>query len=176
MDTHFVLFVRITSILKMKLKSSIPTFHSLKNPQPLIPSTHQYGDGFMTQILLIALGGAIGASLRYLTSLTAIRIFKHSNVITSTVISNGIGCLIGGILLGWFTVTESSSENLSLLLTVGILGSYTTFSAFSLELSQLIEESWQKLITYLFLQLVGAFGLAVAGFFIVLHYIGGVGG
>ncbi|MFU8813675.1 MAG: fluoride efflux transporter FluC [Balneolaceae bacterium] len=130
----------------------------------------------MTQILLVALGGAIGAVCRFLTGLAIHRMAGRSKVLTGTVIANALGCLIAGILLGWFTATEQSGGGMGLFLTVGILGSYTTFSAFSLEVSQLLKESWGELSAYLFLQLVLAILLCAAGYIATLWMLGGLNG
>lgn len=130
----------------------------------------------MTQFILIAIGGAIGAVLRYLTGLVTIRVMGKSNIATGTVIANCAGCLLAGILLAWYSEVENYNENLSQFLTIGILGSYTTFSTFSLEISRLLKESWGELFTYLFLQLVVAIGLAALGFYITLWIAGGVNG
>jgi fluoride exporter len=130
----------------------------------------------MTQILLVALGGAIGAVLRYLTGRLTIRVAGKSNVLTGTVIANSLGCLLAGILLGWFTATEHPGDGIALFLTVGILGSYTTFSTFSLEISRLLTESWNKLLTYLFLQVVLAISLCAAGYIVTLWVAGGLNG
>jgi len=130
----------------------------------------------MTQVLLVALGGAIGAILRYLTGLITIQAVGKSNVLTGTVIVNSLGCLLAGILLGWITAIDHPGVGIMLFLTVGILGSYTTFSTFSLEISRLLKESWSELITYLFLQMVLAIGLAALGYMITLWIAGGVYG
>jgi len=130
----------------------------------------------MIQIFLVAIGGAIGAVLRYLTGRLTIRVAGKSNVLTGTVIANSIGCLLAGILLGWFTASGHPGDGIVLFLTVGILGSYTTFSTFSLEISRLLKESWGELITYLFLQMVLAIGLAALGYMITLWIAGGVYG
>jgi len=130
----------------------------------------------MTQVLLVALGGAIGAILRYLTGLITIRIAGKSKVLTGTVIANSLGCLLAGTLLGWITAVDHPGDGIVLFLTVGILGSYTTFSTFSLEISRLLKESWGELITYLFLQMVLAIGLAALGYMITLWIAGGVYG
>lgn len=130
----------------------------------------------MTEGFLVALGGAIGAILRYLTGLITIRIVGKSQVMTGTVISNSLGCLLAGILLGWITAVDHPGDGVLLFLTVGILGSYTTFSTFSLEISRLLKESWSELITYLFLQIIVAIGLAVLGYIITLWIAGGVHG
>lgn len=118
----------------------------------------------MNLILLIALGGAFGAVLRYATNLAAIRIFGLEHVITGTVIANATGCLIAGILLAVFNPLHNDPTSLSLFFTVGILGSYTTFSSFSLEVWKLLESDLKKLGSYLFLQLVVALGLTGLGF------------
>jgi fluoride exporter len=127
----------------------------------------------MTQILLVALGGAIGAILRYLTGLIIIRTVGKSQVLTGTVIANSLGCLLAGILLGWITAVDHPGDGIVLFLTVGILGSYTTFSTFSLEISRLLKESWSELVTYLFLQVIVAIGLAILGYIITLSIAGG---
>jgi fluoride exporter len=130
----------------------------------------------MTQVLLVALGGAIGAILRYLTGLITIRVVGKSMVFTGTVIANSLGCLLAGILLGWFTTTGQPGEGIALFLTVGILGSYTTFSTFSLEISRLLKESWGELITYLCLQVVLAISLCAVGYLVTLWIAGGLNG
>ena len=130
----------------------------------------------MIQVILIALGGAIGAILRYLTGLITIRSLGKSKVLTGTVIANSLGCLLAGVLLGWITAVDHPGDGVVRFLTVGILGSYTTFSTFSLELSRLLKESWGELVTYLFLQMVVAIGLAALGYYITLWIAGGVNG
>ena len=127
----------------------------------------------MTHLLLVAIGGAVGATLRYLTGLITIRLFRKSKVLTGTVIANSIGCLIAGIILGVVTANGQLNEEIILFLTVGILGSYTTFSTFSLELSRLINESWSNLLTYLFIQVIVAIFLCVAGYICTLWLMGG---
>ncbi len=118
----------------------------------------------MIQVLLVAFGGAIGALMRYLTSLATVRIIGKSRVLTGTVAANSLGCLLAGILLGWVSVVEHPGENIVLFLTIGILGSYTTFSTFSLELSRLLKKPYPELLTYLFLQMVVVIGLAALGY------------
>ena len=128
----------------------------------------------MTEVFLVALGGAIGAVLRYTTGLITLRIVGNSRVMTGTVVANSVGCLLAGMLLGWSTAADYSGGGIVLFLTVGILGSYTTFSTFSLELSRLIKESWSKLLSYLFLQLVVAISLCAAGYAVTLWLMGGL--
>lgn len=93
--------------------------------------------------LNVALGGAIGAVLRYQTGrwmtswlgAQAMTIFPWA-----TLAVNAAGSLLMGLLAGWLVKTSpEGSEQLRLLLGAGILGGFTTFSAFSLELAMLIE-------------------------------------
>jgi fluoride exporter len=93
--------------------------------------------------LNVALGGAIGAVLRYQTGrwmtgwlgAPAMSVFPWA-----TLAVNAAGSLLMGLLAGWLLKTSpAGSEQLRLMLGVGVLGGFTTFSAFSLELAMLIE-------------------------------------
>jgi fluoride exporter len=120
----------------------------------------------------VMLGGAMGAVLRYLTNLGMARVVG-SSVLTGTVAANLTGCLLAGIFMGWMTTSTGDHSTLFLFISVGLLGSYTTFSTFSLELAGLLKESFSELITYLVFQLLIAFGLAAAGFWIGRQLTGG---
>ncbi len=93
--------------------------------------------------LNVALGGAIGAVSRYQLG-RAMTHWLGPQVITAfpwaTLAANVIGSMAMGVLAGWLARHGSGSgEQLRLLLGVGLLGGFTTFSAFSLELMLLIE-------------------------------------
>lgn len=127
----------------------------------------------MIQIAAVALGGAIGAVLRYLAGLAAIKILNKPRVFTGTLIANVTGCFMAGILMAFFARADGMAESLILFFTVGILGSYTTFSTFALESSKLLDGPFPKLVLYLFWQMAGAFLALVAGYEMV-SWIGGV--
>ncbi len=118
----------------------------------------------MIQILLVSLGGAIGAVLRYSIGKLTSKILGETDVLTGTIFSNVIGCFFAGFFLAWMGDNPNISEEVILFLTVGILGSITTFSTFALESYQLLDKGkFTKLISYLFIQIVIAFLLTAAG-------------
>lgn len=87
----------------------------------------------MNHFLIVAAGGAIGASLRHGAGLLSLRLLpQHWPWATFSV--NILGCLIMGFVVGWFALkSEAGGQTLRLFLTTGLLGGFTTFSAFSLE-------------------------------------------
>jgi fluoride exporter len=83
----------------------------------------------------VALGGAIGASLRYLAVLAFARAFSGSFPI-GTLTVNAVGSLAMGVL---FVILTARGSTLHPFLLTGILGGFTTFSAFSLDAVALYE-------------------------------------
>jgi CrcB protein len=92
------------------------------------------------KLLLIACGGALGSVLRYLVSVAAhnytasatARLFSHAFPV-GTLAVNLIGCLLTGVLAGLFLRQVLPHDQYRLALTVGVLGGFTTFSAFGLD-------------------------------------------
>lgn len=82
-------------------------------------------------IILIGLGGFIGALGRYGLSLLANRL--PTTLPLGTLVVNLVGCFMAGILLGLFERRLLVDPGLRVFLMVGFLGAFTTFSAFSLE-------------------------------------------
>ena len=94
----------------------------------------------MTRLLLVALGGAIGASARYGLGLAALRFAPHAVWPWATFAANVAGGLLMGLLVGWLALRAGAEqEAIRLFAAVGLLGGFTTFSAFSLEAVQMIE-------------------------------------
>jgi CrcB protein len=92
----------------------------------------------MTQALAIAAGGAVGALLRYWTSVAV-----HSRLGTAfpygTLFVNILGSLLMGFLYIWLIERLAAGPSLRAFLLIGVLGAFTTFSAFSMETLNLIE-------------------------------------
>lgn len=93
----------------------------------------------MPPIIFVLLGGAIGAGFRYQISAVAMRNLGP-NFPWGTWIINLLGGLLMGILAGSLAkqFTPDQGEPLRLLLGVGVLGGFTTFSAFSLETANML--------------------------------------
>ena len=86
-------------------------------------------------ILLIGLGGAIGSILRYGTSW----VIGPKNFPLATLLVNIAGSFIIGLIMAYCLKNESFSDNWKLFLTTGICGGFTTFSTFSLENLQVLQ-------------------------------------
>ncbi len=93
---------------------------------------------FMNGLIYVALGGALGASLRYVLGRALFKVMGPGFP-WGTLAANVLGGFAMGILVGWLAFKVSGGENLRLFLGVGVLGGFTTFSAFSLEAVRMIE-------------------------------------
>lgn len=92
----------------------------------------------MGNVLLVAAGGAIGASARYLVGSATLRTFGP-DFPYGTLIVNVVGSLAIGLLVGVLADRAAGTESIRLFLATGILGGFTTFSAFSLDFADLWE-------------------------------------
>ena len=92
----------------------------------------------MPMIFWVAAGGAIGASARYLVSVQAGRLFGM-NFPWGTMIVNVAGSFAMGALISLLAIKWSAGQDMRAFLTTGILGGFTTFSAFALDFSVLFE-------------------------------------
>ncbi|MCY4207000.1 MAG: fluoride efflux transporter CrcB [Roseovarius sp.] len=86
----------------------------------------------------IGIGGAIGAMLRYAVGVAAARHLAASGFPLGTIMVN----VLGSMIMGFFAVyaTHRGIENLNPFVMAGVLGGFTTFSAFSLEAFALYEK------------------------------------
>lgn len=113
-------------------------------------------------VLFVALGGALGAVGRYAVSLG---VKTASGFPWATLSVNLLGSLLMGLLLGWLARQSAQQETLRLFLAIGVLGGFTTFSAFSLDMFTLLEKRdlW-GLGGYLGGSVGGGLGLLMLGY------------
>ena len=88
--------------------------------------------------LVVFLGGGIGAAMRHGINLAVARMLGTAFPY-GTLLINVTGSLIMGLVAGYFAFKGDASQHWRLFLTTGILGGYTTFSAFSLDAALLYE-------------------------------------
>jgi CrcB protein len=94
----------------------------------------------MTRFLLVAIGGALGSVARYGVGLAAGRLFPGAAWPFGTLTVNLVGGLLMGLLVGWLAARGGAGqESVRVFAAVGVLGGFTTFSAFSLDVVTLIE-------------------------------------
>jgi CrcB protein len=114
----------------------------------------------MALVLLIALGGAIGAVARFGVA-GLVQSWATSSFPWGTLVVNVLGSIALGFFLG-VVQTAALQPRLRAFVAVGILGAFTTFSTFSLETVALIQEGqWARA----FLYAMGSLALGVTGVF-----------
>ena len=92
----------------------------------------------MSNFLLVALGGSIGASTRFFFYLISKNLLSTSYLFINTLIVNIIGSFLIGYLIVALENKSLSQDFIKYFFIIGVLGSFTTFSAFSLETIDLI--------------------------------------
>ena len=88
--------------------------------------------------LLVFIGGGLGSTLRYIVNVVSPRLFGDGFPY-HTFIINITGSTVMGLIAGYFAFRGDASQSWRLFLMTGILGGYTTFSAFSLDTALLYE-------------------------------------
>jgi fluoride exporter len=116
----------------------------------------------MNPIILVMSGGALGAAMRY--GLARALPMSPSGWPWATFAANVLGGLAMGVLAAWMLRGDNSAESLRLFVGVGVLGGFTTFSAFSLEMAQMIERGQMGLAAgYAVASVLLALGALFAG-------------
>ena len=111
--------------------------------------------------LLVFVGGGLGASLRHLINVTSARCLG-TGFPWGTFIINISGSTVMGLIAGYLAFKGEASQPWRLFLMTGILGGYTTFSAYSLDAALLYERGE---LASAALYVVGSVVLSIAGLF-----------
>ena len=111
-------------------------------------------------MLLVGIGGAIGAILRYIIS----DIMPSEGLPYGTITVNLIGSLLLGFMFGAIAADALISQDNLLLFGTGILGAFTTMSAFAMETVNLSENEVSTAMIYVTLTIIGSIGLAWSGY------------
>ena len=88
--------------------------------------------------LIVFIGAGLGGSLRHATNVMAAKLLG-SGFPWGTLLVNVVGSFLMGLLAGYFAFRPGFSQETRLFLTTGVLGGFTTFSAFSLDAALLVE-------------------------------------
>jgi CrcB protein len=111
--------------------------------------------------LIVFIGGGIGAALRHGFNLAFARLFGTAFPY-ATLFENVSGSVVMGLLVAWFAFRSGIPQHWQLFLTTGILGGYTTFSTFSLDVALLYERGEIGLAT---LYVLLSVALSIGGLF-----------
>ena len=123
----------------------------------------------MNSYLLVFLGAGLGGTLRHGVNVGCGRLCG-TDFPWGLLIINVTGCLVMGLIAGWlaFKAQLPWSQDLRLFLTTGLLGGYTTFSAFSLDFATLWERGAQG---YAIIYVLASVVLSLAAVFVGLALI-----
>jgi CrcB protein len=113
---------------------------------------------------IVFLGAGIGGALRHGVNVGAARLFGYGFPL-GTLIVNIVGSFLMGAFAGYFAFRPGLSQHMRLFLTTGILGGFTTFSAFSLDAAILVERNSYALAAG---YVVGSVGVSIAALFMGL--------
>lgn len=111
-------------------------------------------------LALVAVGGAIGASLRYFVQSS----FEPDSEPYATAGINLLGSLLLGSIFGAMAAGTALSEGAVAVFATGALGSFTTMSAFAMDYLEFSEESHSTAVAYALVTIIGSIGLAWVGY------------
>ena len=111
-------------------------------------------------ILIVGLGGAIGSMLRYL----ATEIIPSNHMPYGTISVNLVGSMLLGLMFGAIAADVIINQNYVLLFGTGVLGAFTTMSAFAMDTVTLSEDELSKTVIYITITIFGSIGFAWLGY------------
>lgn len=125
----------------------------------------------MQSFLIVFVGAGIGGALRHGVNVAAAALVGTTFPF-GTLLINVAGALVMGILTEWFALKFDPGLSWRLFLTTGLMGGFTTFSAFSLEMAVLVERGagWPA-AAYVLLSVVLSIAALFAGLILVRHLV-----
>lgn len=112
----------------------------------------------MYKILLVGCGGFIGATCRYLLTIAAQHIVGPTLFPIATLSVNALGCLMVGCVAGFAESHHLLSTHLRLVVLIGFLGGFTTYSAFAYDVFRTMQDGHTSAaLFYLFVHTVVCF-------------------
>ena len=122
----------------------------------------------MLNVFYVAIGGAIGATLRYGIA----QIMQSNTFPYATLTVNLLGALLIGLIMGWMGSQSEFPIKTQLFLVTGILGGFTTFSSF-------VYENWIHIekgeigpfLLYFIISNVGGIALAILGYKLTINQL-----
>lgn len=119
----------------------------------------------LTELMLVGAGGFVGSALRYLAYLAAARCFSSALYPAGTLFVNVAGCFLVGCAGGWLAGRGGFPDEIRLFFVIGLLGGFTTFSAFGLETHQLhLNQQSTAAVINILLQVVLGLGAVAFGY------------
>jgi CrcB protein len=115
------------------------------------------------RVVLVAVGGGVGSVLRYLTNGLAVR-WLGLDFPYGTLIVNVVGSFLIGLVQALAEEAAVLPEPARLFLSVGVMGGFTTYSAFSFETVRLVElDAWGRALANVIVTTVVCIGVCVLG-------------
>ena len=111
-------------------------------------------------VILVGLGGAIGSILRYLVT----EIIPSEQMPYGTITVNLLGSMLLGLMFGVIAADAIINQDYVLLFGTGLLGAFTTMSAFAMDTINLTENDFSISLFYVAITIIGSLGLAWLGY------------
>ena len=111
-------------------------------------------------VILVGLGGAIGSILRYLVT----EIIPSEQMPYGTITVNLLGSMLLGLMFGVIAADAIINQDYVLLFGTGLLGAFTTMSAFAMDTINLTENDFSITFFYVAITIIGSLGLAWLGY------------
>ncbi|WP_020592313.1 fluoride efflux transporter CrcB [Kiloniella laminariae] len=125
----------------------------------------------MKMLIAVAFGGAVGAVGRYLVYIL-MGSLVGSQIPSGTLAVNIVGSFVMGLLVPWLATDGSVPPEIRGLLTVGLLGAFTTFSTFAMDTFVLIERGAMVLaVVYVLLSVFLSITAFAGGFFMMRSFL-----